>query len=103
MYPPNTVALACLYTSALLLTLETPPPSNPIDDSARHIVSLLKEKADWEQTHMVEAEDLQGQCLISGIMYGMLILTAIKHGRNRTSHHRPSDSGSAKHIREYVT
>jgi hypothetical protein len=61
MYPPNTVALGCLYTSALLLTSETPPPSNPIDDSARHIVSLLKEKAAWEQTHMVEAEDLQGQ------------------------------------------
>ncbi|KAI9464171.1 cyclin-like protein [Boletus coccyginus] len=59
MYPPNTVALGCLYTSALLLTLETPPPSNPIDDSARHIVSLLKEKTDWEQTYMVEAEDLQ--------------------------------------------
>lgn len=60
MYPPNTVALGCLYTSALLLTLETPPPSNPIDDSARHIVALLKEKADWEQIYMVEAEDLQG-------------------------------------------
>ena len=65
MYPPNTVALGCLYTSALLLTLEAPPPSNPIDDSARHIVSLLKEKADWEQIYMVEAEDLQGRCLIS--------------------------------------
>ena len=64
MYPPNTVALGCLYTSALLLTLETPPPSNPVDDSARQIVSLLKEKAEWEQTYMVEAEDLQGQCLI---------------------------------------
>lgn len=61
MYPPNTVALSCLYTSALLLTLETPPPCNPIDESARHIVSLLKEKAAWEQTYMVEAEDLQGQ------------------------------------------
>ena len=60
MYPPNAVALGCLYTSALLLTSETPPPSNPCDDSARHIVSLLKEKADWEQTYMVEAEDLQG-------------------------------------------
>ena len=59
MYPPNTVALGCLYTAALLLTLETPPPFLS-DDSARHVVELLKEKAEWEQTYMVEAEDLQG-------------------------------------------
>lgn len=65
MYPPNTVALGCLYTAALLLTLDTPPPSYPVDDSPRHMVSLLKEKGDWERTYIVAAEDLQGQHLVS--------------------------------------
>ncbi|KAF9245271.1 cyclin-like protein [Melanogaster broomeanus] len=44
MYPPNTVALGCLYTAALLSTLEMPPSHNPMDESARRIATLLQAK-----------------------------------------------------------
>ncbi|KAF8449066.1 cyclin-like protein [Boletus edulis BED1] len=86
MYPPNTVALGCLYTSALLLMLETPPLSSLVDDSAQHIVNFLKEKAEWEQTYMVEAEDLQE---IAHLIVDLLIQAAQNTSAN-TSPRTPS-------------
>ncbi|KIM56491.1 hypothetical protein SCLCIDRAFT_1220290 [Scleroderma citrinum Foug A] len=56
MYPPNTVALGCIYTAALLSTMES-PSSSDTDDC--RIANLLKEKGDWERTYMAEAEDLE--------------------------------------------
>lgn len=58
MYPPNTVALGCIYTAALLSTME-PPSSSDIDDC--RTANLLKEKGEWERVYMAEAEDLEGE------------------------------------------
>jgi len=60
MYPPNTVALGCLYTASLLATLE--PPSSPLAEaqSESRLANILREKGDWEQMYMAEAEDLEG-------------------------------------------
>jgi hypothetical protein len=61
MYPPNTVALGCLYTASLLTTLE-PPPSPLVEAQLdSQVATILKEKGDWERMYMVEAEDLEGQ------------------------------------------
>lgn len=59
MYPPNTVALGCIYTAALLSTIEPTASSNTDDESDREVANLLKQKGDWETTYMAEAEDLE--------------------------------------------
>lgn len=64
MYPPNTVALGCLYTASLLTTLE-PPPSPLVEAQLdSRVATILKEKGDWERTYMAEAEDLEGRKLL---------------------------------------
>lgn len=64
MYPPNTVALGCLYTASLLTTLE-PPPSPLVEAQLdSRVATILKEKGDWERTYMAEAEDLEGRELL---------------------------------------
>ncbi|KIJ62053.1 hypothetical protein HYDPIDRAFT_136982 [Hydnomerulius pinastri MD-312] len=86
MYPPNTVALGCMYTAALLLALEMPPPSNLVDESDQQIAILLKQKGDWEQVYMAEAEDLEE---IAHVVIDLLIQAAQNPSAN-TSPRTPS-------------
>ncbi|KIK83709.1 hypothetical protein PAXRUDRAFT_832025 [Paxillus rubicundulus Ve08.2h10] len=72
MFPPNTVGLGCLYTAALLSTLEM-PPHNRIDEADRQIATLLKQKGDWEQRYMAGAEDLEE---IAHVVIDLLIQAA---------------------------
>ncbi|KAG2344054.1 cyclin-like protein [Suillus weaverae] len=73
MYPPNTVALGCLYTASLLATLE-PPPSPLVEAQLdSRVATILKEKGDWEQTYMAEAEDLEE---IAHVLIDLLIQAA---------------------------
>ena len=72
MYPPNTVALGCIYTAALLSTMES-PSSSDTDDC--RIANLLKEKGDWERTYMAEAEDLEGESFHSNCYPQFAILS----------------------------
>jgi CTD kinase subunit beta len=60
MYPPNTVALGCLYTASLLATLEPPPSPLAEAQSDSKVATILKGKGDWEMIYMAEAEDLEG-------------------------------------------
>ncbi|KAF8845168.1 cyclin-like protein [Paxillus ammoniavirescens] len=85
MFPPNTVGLGCLYTAALLSTLEMPSP-NPIDEADRQIATLLKQKGDWERTYMAEAEDLEE---IAHVVIDLLIQAAQNPSAN-TSPRTPS-------------
>lgn len=73
MYPPNTVALGCLYTASLLTTLE-PPPSPLVEAQLdSRVATILKEKGDWERTYMAEAEDLEE---IAHVLIDLLIQAA---------------------------
>jgi CTD kinase subunit beta len=73
MYPPNTVALGCLYTASLLTTLE-PPPSPLVEAQLdSQVATILKEKGDWERMYMVEAEDLEE---IAHVLIDLLIQAA---------------------------
>jgi len=85
MFPPNTVGLGCLYTAALLSTLEM-ASHNPIDEADRQIATLLKQKGDWEQTYMAEAEDLEE---IAHVVIDLLIQAAQNPSAN-TSPRTPS-------------
>ncbi|KAI6044276.1 cyclin-like protein [Pisolithus marmoratus] len=86
MYPPNTVALGCIYTAALLSTIEPTASSNRDDGSDRQVANLLKQKGDWEATYMAEAEDLEE---IAHILIDLLMQAAQNPSAN-TSPRTPS-------------
>ncbi|KAI6000987.1 hypothetical protein F5J12DRAFT_844169 [Pisolithus orientalis] len=86
MYPPNTVALGCIYTAALLSTIEPTPSSNTNDESDRKVANLLRQKGDWEATYMAEAEDLEE---IAHILIDLLMQAAQNPSAN-TSPRTPS-------------
>ncbi|OAX39803.1 cyclin-like protein [Rhizopogon vinicolor AM-OR11-026] len=73
MYPPNTVALGCLYTASLLATLEPPPSPLAEAHTDSRVATILKEKGDWERTYMAEAEDLEE---IAHVVIDLLIQAA---------------------------
>ncbi|KAH7890729.1 cyclin-like protein [Phlebopus sp. FC_14] len=90
MYPPNTVALGCIYTASLLLTLEQAPSWNPQDESDQQIAVLLKRKGEWERSYMAEAEDLEE---IAHVVIDLLIQAAQNPSAN-TSPRTPSSPSS---------
>ncbi|KAJ8585992.1 cyclin-like protein [Rhizopogon salebrosus TDB-379] len=73
MYPPNTVALGCLYTASLLATLEPPPSPLAEAQSDSKVATILKGKGDWEMIYMAEAEDLEE---IAHVIIDLLIQAA---------------------------
>ncbi|KAL4072990.1 cyclin-like protein [Scleroderma yunnanense] len=86
MYPPNTVALGCIYTAALLSMMESSSSSDTGDVSDCRIANLLKEKGDWEHTYMAEAEDLEE---IAHVLIDLLMQAAQNPSAN-TSPRTPS-------------
>ena len=64
IYPPHTVALGCLYLSALLLSFEQtpPPPSQTFQQQAMtppQLISLLTQGGEWEDQFNIDADHLE--------------------------------------------
>ncbi|KAG9013567.1 hypothetical protein FRB90_005881 [Tulasnella sp. 427] len=62
MYPPHTIALACVYLAALLTSFET--PAIPASDGSMHrtsheLAALLGGNGEWEATYQARVEDLE--------------------------------------------
>ncbi|KAG6334610.1 hypothetical protein ID866_4486 [Astraeus odoratus] len=86
MYPPNTVALGCIYTAALLATIDSTASPHLDDESDRQAANILKQKGDWEHIYMAEAEDLEE---IAHVLIDLLMQAAQNPSAN-TSPRTPS-------------
>lgn len=63
MYPPHTIALACIYLAALLTSFETPAlpaPEGSMNRTSHELATLLGENGQWETTYQAHVEDLEG-------------------------------------------
>ena len=73
IYPPHTVALGCLYLSALLMTFEQtpPPPSQTFQQQAMtplQLISLLARGGEWEDQFNIDADHLERKFIVSWIL-----------------------------------
>ncbi|KAG8955834.1 hypothetical protein FRC04_006280 [Tulasnella sp. 424] len=62
MYPPHTIALACLYLGALLTSFESPAipaPDGSMYRTSHELAALLGENGQWETTYQAHVEDLE--------------------------------------------
>ena len=61
-FPPHTIALACIYLAALLLSFEQPPLMEGISEERTNeeMVQLLGDHGDWEERYKACVEDLEG-------------------------------------------
>ncbi|KAF7314439.1 Cyclin N-terminal domain-containing protein [Mycena kentingensis (nom. inval.)] len=59
-FPPHIVALAGIYTAALLTSFEQPHPGEGEDKCAHEIAEMLGQKGSWEDEYQAEANDLEG-------------------------------------------
>ncbi|KAG8907715.1 hypothetical protein FRB99_002511 [Tulasnella sp. 403] len=62
MYPPHTIALACVYLAALLTSFESPAipmPEGYRFRTAHEICTMLGEHGPWEEKYHAHVEDLE--------------------------------------------
>ncbi|KAH7922586.1 cyclin-like protein [Leucogyrophana mollusca] len=86
-YPPHVVSLGCLYTAALLSTIEPPPsPAQLSSGDDQELLTILKSKGSWERKFMAQAEDLEE---IAHLVIDLLIQAAQNTSAN-TSPRTPS-------------
>ncbi|KAH7913074.1 cyclin-like protein [Hygrophoropsis aurantiaca] len=99
-YPPHVVALGCLFTAALLSTLDPPPsPAQMEIDADQEILTFLKSSGSWEQKFMAQAEDLDE---IAHLVIDLLIQAAQNTSVN-TSPRTPSSPSPHPSPRNYGT
>ncbi len=62
MFPPHTVALACLYLAALLSSFEQgTSPERQGYNGSRQIAATLGNPDEWESQFQARIEDLDGE------------------------------------------
>ena len=65
MFPPHTVAVACIYLAGLLSSFEQEAPASQGGNlrTALQIVEFFKNPGEWESTFKCHVEDLDGEYL----------------------------------------
>lgn len=65
MYPPHTVALACLYLASLLITFEQSPPQfQPEAMTPSQLISLLTQGGELEDRFNFDADHLERKLIV---------------------------------------
>lgn len=81
-YPPHVVALASIYTAALLVSFEQPPPPPQVHGTssfrtAHELVEMLGQSGPWETRFHTWTEDIDGKHCYFPIVLNVLPFTCL--------------------------